>query len=204
MLEEGNSATLQERHISAAPQLSKVPHWFNNEIQKLKKLKKDLSNRGLSVARFKCKPACLERLHRSSDSMLKLQDWSICQRQKASLVSIRKQVKLYLKQVKWSHPGSRLVFLFLLQTKSIIDNQFGAGFGCLRARWRRFIPNLRFLTGLKWLQPFTGVGLLPTIFFPVGKLASPDAYNPPLQRLIFITSIILYNKYSNPDPKSWA
>lgn len=138
----GYSAQLQELHIPAALRSSKLSHWFNNEIQKLKKAqqtKKNPSNGGLSVACFKCKPACLERLHRSSASMLKLQDWSVCQRQKASLVCLPKQVKLYLKQVKWSHPGSRRLFLFSLQTESIIENQFSASSGGLRARWRGFI-----------------------------------------------------------------
>lgn len=36
------------------------------------------------------------------------------------------------------------------------------------------------------------------------ELLTPITYSPALQRLIFITSIILYNKYSNPDPKSRA
>lgn len=148
MLEEGSSAQLQELHTPAALRSSKVSHWFNNEIQKLKKkknnnpkTKKNLSNGGLSVACFKCKPACLERLRRSSASMLKLQDWSICQRQKASLVRLPKQVELYLKPVKRSHPGSRRLFLFSLQTESIIENQFSASFGAKRAADGDSFPN---------------------------------------------------------------
>lgn len=136
----GYSAQPQELHSSTALQLSKVSHWFHNDIQKLyQKTKKNLSNGGLSVACFKCKPACLEHLHRSSDSMLKLEDWSICQRQKASLVLVRKQAKVDLKQVKWSHPGSTHVPRLLLQTKSIIENQLSASFSCLRARRRGFL-----------------------------------------------------------------
>lgn len=145
MLEE----VTQPNHKSfTAPQLStcQKPHTdsimiFKNYILKKTKPKpkKNLSNGGLSVACFKCKPACLEHLHRSSDSMLKLEDWSICQRQKTSLVLIWKQAKVDLKQVKWSHPGSTHVPRFLLQTKSIIENQFSASFGCLRALWRGFV-----------------------------------------------------------------
>lgn len=40
--------------------------------------------------------------------------------------------------------------------------------------------------------------------FDVGGIAYSITYSPALQRLIFITSIIFNNKYSNPDLKSRA
>lgn len=67
------------------------------------------------VTCFKCKPACLKHFFffRSSDIMLKLEEELACQTQTLSLVSVSKQIQRCLKQVKWSHPEGRFVFLFL-------------------------------------------------------------------------------------------
>lgn len=147
-------------------------------FQNLKK-KNYLSNWGLCVACFKCKPACVVHPHRSSDSMLKLEDWSICQRQKKKKKKSpdlirKKQMKLYLKQVKWSHPGSTHVFLFLLQTKLIIEHHFGSSFGCLCAHGRdSFSPtwiSWRAWTSRRFFQASTGCP--PSSgFFQVGRIA---------------------------------
>lgn len=86
----------------------------------------------------------------------------------------KKQMKLYLKQVKWSHPGSTHVFLFLLQTKLIIEHHFGSSFGCLCAHGRdSFSPtwiSWRAWTSRRFFQASTGCP--PSSgFFQVGRIA---------------------------------
>ena len=76
-----------------------------------KKKKKNLSNGRQSVTCFKCKPASLKHFCLfSSDIMLKPEEKSSCHLQILSLVSLSKQVKPHLKQVKRSHPGGTFVF----------------------------------------------------------------------------------------------
>ena len=124
--------------------------------------------------------------------------------------SIQKQGKLYLKQVKWSHPGSRQVFLFLLQTKSITEHHFGTSLGCLCAHQRNAFtysaqpgfPERPEAAAALCRPPPPGHRLQAS--FKWQQLLTPRTYSPALLSPIFITSIILDNKYSNPGSKSRA
>lgn len=167
--------------------------------------KKYLSNWGLRVACFKCKPACLEHPHRSNDS--ERWSWRIDPsvsgkkrktkkaKQKASPDSVRKQVKLYLKRVKWSHLGSRHVFLSSLQTKSITEHHFGTSFGLSFVKFGVFVRTWAGLVHLfsptwifwwawsssRFFQALAGwlAGWPPSSgFFQVGRIAYPYNLQP--------------------------
>lgn len=212
------SPTTRASRFHASP---KVSHWFNNHIQKKKK---NLSNWGLSVARFKCKPACLEHPHRSTDSMLKLEDWSLCQRQKKKTKKKNKTKNIAWFDSKTSEtifetsqmisPGFKTCFSLLTPDKinyrTSLRQEFSLVLGvCVHTDGTRspLQPNLEFLTGLEAAAGFSRrwpAGHRLQASFKWEELLTPITYSPALQRLIFITSIILYNKYSNPDPKSRA
>lgn len=192
-----------------------------------KKKKKNLSNWGLSVTCFKCKPACLEHPHRSSDSMLKLEDWSICQRQKNKTKNNKTKNKKQQQKNpnpkmspewfknKWNYIWNEsndltrvqdMLFSFYSRQNQLQNITSALVLGVCVHQLHLFSPtwiswrawsSRRFLQASASWPPSSG-------FFQVGRIAYSYNLPPGSARLIFITSIILYNKYSNPDPKSRA
>lgn len=177
-----------------------------------------------SVTCFKCKPACLEHPHRSSDSMLKLEDWSICQLQKKTKKQQKtktttkkpnpKMLPEWFKN-KWNYIWNEsndltrvqdMLFCSYSRQNQLQNITSALVLGVCVHQLHLFSPtwiswwawsSRRFLQASASWPPSSG-------FFQVGRIAYSYNLQPGSARLIFITSIILYNKYSNPDPKPGA
>lgn len=107
-------------------------------------------------------------------------------------------------------PGFKTCFSLLTPDKINYRTSLRVRFGCLCAHgWDSFTYSAQpgFPDGPEAAAGFSrcrlaGHHLQASLKWE--ELLTPITYSPALQRLIFITSIILYNKYSNPDPKSRA
>lgn len=163
-----------------------------------------LSNGRQSVACFKCKPACLKHfpwvkwydVEARGVIHLSVTNTVTCFNLKTSktifetsqTISPRWQICFLLFLFETNLNWTKQLFYNILGAHEHPSTLFaGAGLRSYRLFYRRQTTGQRLQASLMW-----------------EALLTPITYSPALQGLIFITSIIFYHKYSNPDLKSRA